>query len=319
MKKIVGAFLALISGVALSATLNPVQLLNPAGSTAGQAVVSTGPSTAPGWSNVTASGLVAQAANTVVANVTASTASPTAVPIPSCSTSSSALGYTSNTGLTCNTSINASSLGGTAAASYALLASPTFTGTPTAPTATAGTNTTQLATTAFAQNAVTGGGNAASFTTIAASGLISPTSAIGIKGTTTNDDAQAGSIGEAPIPSNLTGVSLTSGSASNLSSVSLTAGDYEAAGTCVFTAAASTVPTTIECGIGTTSATMPGVLTGNTSQLQATFSSASNNAMPTPVQRIKLATTTTLYLVGISVFSTSTMSGAGFLYVRRAR
>ena len=36
--------------------------------------------------------------------------------------------------------------------SYAPLLSPTFTGTPTAPTATAGTNTTQIATTAFVQN-----------------------------------------------------------------------------------------------------------------------------------------------------------------------
>lgn len=36
------------------------------------------------------------------------------------------------------------------AAGYALLASPTLTGTPLAPTATAGTNTTQIATTAFA-------------------------------------------------------------------------------------------------------------------------------------------------------------------------
>lgn len=36
---------------------------------------------------------------------------------------------------------------------YALLASPAFTGTPTAPTAAYGTNTTQLATTAFVQNA----------------------------------------------------------------------------------------------------------------------------------------------------------------------
>ena len=36
------------------------------------------------------------------------------------------------------------------------LASPTFTGTPAAPTATAGTNTTQLATTAFVQSAVSG-------------------------------------------------------------------------------------------------------------------------------------------------------------------
>lgn len=40
-------------------------------------------------------------------------------------------------------------LGGTAAASYALLASPALTGVPTAPTAAAGTNTTQIATTAF--------------------------------------------------------------------------------------------------------------------------------------------------------------------------
>lgn len=38
---------------------------------------------------------------------------------------------------------------------YALLASPTFTGTPSAPTASPGTNTTQLATTAFVQAAVT--------------------------------------------------------------------------------------------------------------------------------------------------------------------
>jgi hypothetical protein len=40
---------------------------------------------------------------------------------------------------------------------YANLTSPTLTGTPTAPTATAGTNTTQLATTAFAMGAGIGG------------------------------------------------------------------------------------------------------------------------------------------------------------------
>lgn len=42
-------------------------------------------------------------------------------------------------------------LGGTAAASYALLASPIFSGTPTAPTAAVTLNNTQLATTAFVQ------------------------------------------------------------------------------------------------------------------------------------------------------------------------
>lgn len=41
---------------------------------------------------------------------------------------------------------------------FATLASPTFTGTPKAPTATAGTNTTQIATCAFVQTAVAGGG-----------------------------------------------------------------------------------------------------------------------------------------------------------------
>lgn len=44
---------------------------------------------------------------------------------------------------------------GAANQSYAPLASPTFTGTPAAPTATAGTSTTQLATTAFVGTAVT--------------------------------------------------------------------------------------------------------------------------------------------------------------------
>lgn len=41
-------------------------------------------------------------------------------------------------------------------AAYAPLASPALTGTPTAPTAASGTNTTQLATTAFVQGAVSG-------------------------------------------------------------------------------------------------------------------------------------------------------------------
>lgn len=47
--------------------------------------------------------LAAQAANTVVANVTGSSASPTAFPMPSCSTANSALKYTSGTGWGCGT------------------------------------------------------------------------------------------------------------------------------------------------------------------------------------------------------------------------
>ena len=50
----------------------------------------------------------------------------------------------------------------------AALASPSLTGTPTAPTASSGTNTTQLATTAFVESAVNGLGAASALTTHAA-------------------------------------------------------------------------------------------------------------------------------------------------------
>jgi hypothetical protein len=50
----------------------------------------------------------------------------------------------------------------TAAGTYAPLASPAFTGTPTAPTAAGGTNSTQIATTAFVQSALSGEGVAIS-------------------------------------------------------------------------------------------------------------------------------------------------------------
>lgn len=57
MKRILVSLLALVSSVAFGTTLNPVQLLNPAGSTAGQAIISTGASSAPGWANVSATAL----------------------------------------------------------------------------------------------------------------------------------------------------------------------------------------------------------------------------------------------------------------------
>lgn len=101
MKRVLmGALAALLSFSAVATTV-PVPLLNPVGSTAGQAIVSTGATTAPAWGNVTATGLTAQAANTIVANVTGSSASPTAFAMPSCSTSTSALQWTSGTGFTC--------------------------------------------------------------------------------------------------------------------------------------------------------------------------------------------------------------------------
>lgn len=127
MKKIIAALLLLCASVAGATTLVPVPLLNPAGSTAGQVALSNGPVTAPGWGNVGATSLAAQAANTVVANVTGSSASPTAFPMPTCNTSTSALQYTPGTGWICYT--NSASLTGA-----------TFTGAITAPGVTTSAN-----------------------------------------------------------------------------------------------------------------------------------------------------------------------------------
>lgn len=112
MKRLLTAALLALSSSVFAATLNPIQLLNPAGSTAGQVIVSTGASTAPAWSNVTATALAAQAANTVLANKTGSVASPTEVAVPNCVGTSSALTYTAGSGFGCNASINALTLGG---------------------------------------------------------------------------------------------------------------------------------------------------------------------------------------------------------------
>jgi len=57
MKKLFAAALLALTSVAFGATLTPVQLLNPAGSTAGQVIASTGASTAPAWTTITLSGL----------------------------------------------------------------------------------------------------------------------------------------------------------------------------------------------------------------------------------------------------------------------
>jgi hypothetical protein len=256
------ALLSLVASTAFGTTLNPVQLLNPAGSTSGQAIVSTGASTAPGWGNVSATALAAQAANTVVANVTGSTASPTAVVVSNCVGTSSALNYTSGR--------------------IPLL------------------------------NGVNTWSGAQTF-----SALITPSPTVGIKGTSGNDNAQAGSIGEYPTPTNLSAVSLTSGTATNVSSASLPGGDYDVECTANFVPAASTTWGNIQVGVSTTSATQPGL--GGYQLIQAPLTAGLRQTIKSGAVRIQLASTTTVYCVATTVFGTSTMTADGFMRVRRVR
>lgn len=83
---------------------------------------------------VTLADLTTQATNTVLANVTSGTASPTALAVSSCSAAADALIWTTNTGFGCNTSITAASapasaLTGTTLASGIVTSSLTSVGT----------------------------------------------------------------------------------------------------------------------------------------------------------------------------------------------
>jgi hypothetical protein len=287
MKRIALYLFFLVASPAFSATLNPIQLLNPAGSTTGQAIVSTGSGAAPAWSNVSATSLASQAANTVVANVTGSPASPTAFAMPSCSTSASALNWTSGTGFTCNTAINAATLGGnaigTSGATVPLLnGSNTWSGAQTF------------------------------------SSTITPSQTAGIVGTTTNNNANAGSVGEF-IPANASAVSLTTNVATNVTSISLTAGDWDVDGIIQIVPAGTTVVTFINAGISTTTGTLPSFPPGpfslDTNTSRAGFQ---QNVMPIR-QRISVASTTTVFLVASITFTTSTCTANGFIRARRIR
>ena len=69
--------------------------------------------------------------------------------------SATEIGYVDGVTSAIQTQLDSKLATGTAASTYAPIASATLTGTPSAPTATAGTSTTQLATTAFAKTEVT--------------------------------------------------------------------------------------------------------------------------------------------------------------------
>ena len=174
MKKLFTAALALLFAATAHAQSYPSPTYNNV--TVQGALAVNGTFTATG--KVGLGSLAAQAANTVVANVTASSATPTAVAIPSCNAANSAVQYVSNTGWSCGTSFGLTTgtlaqFASTTSAQFASVISdetgtgsvvlgtgPTIsnlnaTGTPTAPTATTGTNTTQLATTAFVNSSIT--------------------------------------------------------------------------------------------------------------------------------------------------------------------
>lgn len=302
MKRLIVGSLLWLAGVAWAASTVPPQLISPTGSTSGQAILSNGPSSAPTWQAVAATALGPISANTVVGNKTASSSSPTAIAIPSCSTANSALQWISGTGPACGTafavtsgnlsqfaSTSSSQLLGvlsdeTGSGSAVFSVSPTFTGTV----------------------------NAAALT---ASGAITPNQTAGIVGTTTNNDANSGSIGEYATATG-SGVALTNGVSANCASIPLSAGDWDIEGIVTFTPAGTTTMSGYHISISDVSAT---VQSNKNASMNLTMTTGLGQIIPTPVVRQALPTTTTIYLVGVLNFGVSTATCSGFIRARRVR
>jgi hypothetical protein len=139
-------------------------------------------------------------------------------------------------------------------------------------------------------------------------------------GTTTNDNAAAGQIGEY-ISSEIliaSQVALTTSTAADITSISLTAGDWDVYGNVQFSSAAGTVMTNSQMWANTVSATLPTVPNAG-AWAAVTNSAASQSVNINMGRRYSLAVTTTIYLSARSVFSVSTLAAYGFIGARRVR
>jgi hypothetical protein len=115
-------------------------------------------------------------------------------------------------------------------------------------------------------------------------------------------------------------VSLTTATAADVTSISLGAGDWDVWGVVDYTPAASTSITNQTQGISTTSATLGAQDTFSSLTLAAEVPGASpESALPTPVVRLNLSTTTTVYLVAKATFTVSTLKAYGTINARRQK
>ena len=138
----------------------------------------------------------------------------------------------------------------------------------------------------------------------------------GIVGTTTNDSASAGYVGEL-IDSSGT-VSLTSGVSTNVTSISLTAGDWDVNGNVSFATSAN-VGTQFIGWISVTSASYPGNSVSAALSLSSGQPTSNGEFFNVPYRRYSLASTTTIYLGAQATFSSGTCSVEGRILARRVR
>lgn len=144
-----------------------------------------------------------------------------------------------------------------------------------------------------------------------------------IPGTTTNDNASTGNIGEyvSATLSSGSAVSLTSSTPANVTSISLTAGDWEVSGVVTISWSNTSNVNIMKAAVSTTSATISDGVCGTNSTYLGGALGANLPIMnlPTGSMRVSIAGTTTVYLVGQGNWTTSTNAAYGQIKARRVR
>lgn len=148
-----------------------------------------------------------------------------------------------------------------------------------------------------------------------------------ISGTTTNDSAPTGGIGQFVTATVASGsaVSLSNGAGTNVTSISVTAGDWDISGTVDIILAGAT-GTLSQGGISLTTATLPsqaggsGLGTDGLTLIPLSVAAFSNTVSVTiPPVRLLVAATTTVYLVAQQAFTVGTATAYGTIRARRVR
>lgn len=103
----------------------------------------------------------------------------------------------------------------------------------------------------------------------------------------------------------------------NATSVTLTPGDWDVWGTIHFTSSVSGAITFSEAGISINSATMGGL--GTLVSYNMTNANGTGMDIATPVVRLSISGSTTVYTVGGIVFASGTATSNGFIAARRVR
>ena len=143
-----------------------------------------------------------------------------------------------------------------------------------------------------------------------------------VPGTTTNDSAGAGSVGEIITGTVLIGaaVNVPNNTATNIVGITLTPGDWDVTGNVAFVPAIGTSATVNVAYISTTSATLPTI--PNSGAFAGYKGPTVVNNFPIfqvgPI-RVSLAANTSAFLQAYSTFTVSTQAAYGFIRGRRVR